>query len=174
VIALIAALDRNGVIGRENRLPWRLPDDLQRFKALTIGRTVVMGRKTYESIGRPLPGRRNVVVTHQPEYRVAGATVMHGLDEALGVAAGDEVVFVAGGGSLYAQALPLADRLYLTEVETAVAGGDTFFPAIDPARWRLVERKGHPADDRHAFAFSYATYERVGPAELAEPAGPGT
>jgi dihydrofolate reductase len=170
VIALIAALDRNGVIGRDNRLPWRLPDDLQRFKALTQGRTVIMGRKTYESIGRPLPRRRNVVVTHQPEYRVPGATVVHGLDEALAAAAGDEEIFVAGGGSLYTQALPLAGRLYLTEVETAVAGGDAFFPAVDPAHWRLVERTAHPADDRHAFAFSYATYERAG---SPPPAAPG-
>jgi dihydrofolate reductase len=164
VISLVVAVDRNGVIGAVNRLPWRLPDDLRRFKALTLGHPVIMGRKTYESIGRPLPGRRNLVVTRQRDYAAPGTTVAHSLQEAVALAGGrgdGGEIFVAGGASLYAQALPLADRLYVTHVETAVAGGDASFPEIDPAVWRAVAREGHPADARHAFPFSYVTYERV-------------
>jgi dihydrofolate reductase len=173
VLSLIVAVDRRGVIGVRNRLPWRLPDDLRRFKALTMGHAVVVGRKTYESIGRPLPGRRTIVVTHQADYRAPGATVAHSLEAALAAAGDDPEVFVAGGGTLYAQALPLADRLYVTEVDTEVAGGDTRFPAIDPARWRLQAREGHPADAGHPHAFSYATYLRSPDAGAEVAPGPG-
>jgi dihydrofolate reductase len=164
-------VDRRGAIGREGRLPWRLPDDLRRFKALTLGHPVIMGRKTFEAIGRALPGRTNVVVTHQHGYRAPGATVVHSLEAALAEARtvpgpksggpGEECVFVIGGGQLYAQALPLAGRLYVTHVETEVEGADAHFPPLDPGVWREVAREGHPADGRHPFPFSYVTYERV-------------
>ena len=160
VLSIIAALDRNRAIGRDNRLPWRLPADLTRFKALTLGHHVVMGRKTFESIGRPLPGRANVVVTRQPNYEVRGAVVVHSLDEALARCAGDDEPFVVGGAEIYRQALPAAGRLYLTEVDTEVAGADAYFPEIDPAEWRLIDGERHPADADHAYAFCWATYER--------------
>jgi dihydrofolate reductase len=172
------AVDRRWAIGRNGRLPWRLPDDLRRFKALTLGHPVIMGRKTFQSIGRALPGRTNVVVTRQHGYRAPGATVVHSLQAALAEARavpsprsrvpgprsgahGEECVFVIGGGQLYAQTLPLAGRLYVTHVETEVEGADAHFPALDPGVWREVAREGHPADDRHPFPFSYVTYELV-------------
>jgi dihydrofolate reductase len=127
-----------------------------------------MGRKTFQSIGRPLPGRRNVVVSRRPDYAPGGVTVARSLEEALGLAGDDPEPFVAGGGELYAQALPLAQRLYVTHVETVVVGGDARFPEIDPAAWREVSREAHPADTRHAFPFSYVTYERI-PAPAATP-----
>jgi dihydrofolate reductase len=168
MIALVVAMDRRRVIGRDNRLPWRLPDDMQRFKALTLGHAVVMGRKTYESIGRPLAGRRNLVLTRRADYAAPGTTVVHSLEQALACARAGQPgggagapVFVIGGADLYAQALPLADRLYVTHVATTVAGGDATFPEIDPAAWRAVAREEHPADARHPFPFSYVTYERV-------------
>jgi dihydrofolate reductase len=155
-------MDRNRVIGVRNTLPWRLPDDQRRFRAITRGHTVIMGRKTYESIGRPLPGRRNVVVTRQAGYAAPGTEVVHSLAEALARAraAGDEGPFVIGGAELYAQALPLARWLHVTHVETAVADGDTRFPEIDPGQWVAQSREAHPADARHAFPFSYVDYRR--------------
>jgi dihydrofolate reductase len=141
-VALIAAVAANGVIGRDNRLPWRLPADLRRFKELTMGHALVMGRRTYESIGRPLPGRVTVVLTRDPAFMAPpGALAARSLEEALAAAAaatpGAGEVFVAGGAEVYAQALPRADRLYLTRVEAEVEG-DARFPDLDPARWRLA------------------------------------
>lgn len=160
MISLIAALDRNRVIGVRNALPWRLPDDLKRFKALTLDHRVVMGRKTFESIGRPLPSRANLVVTRQMGYAPEGVQVVHDLDAAL-TARADEEVFVIGGAEVYAQTIDRADRLYLTEVETAVEGGDAFFPVIDRLRWRLAERIDHVADAKHAFSYAHLIYERA-------------
>ena len=158
-MALIAAMDRNRVIGVGNTLPWHLPDDLKRFRAITSGYPVVMGRKTFESIGRPLPKRRNVVITRQPGYVAPDCDVVNDLGDGLRLAGQD--AFVIGGGEIYAQALPLADRLYLTYVDTEVAGGDTRFPPVDLAEWREVESERHAADERHAFAFTYVTLERI-------------
>ena len=156
MIALIAALDRNRVIGAQGGIPWRLPDDLKRLRRLTTGHTVVMGRKTYESIGKPLPNRRNVIVTRQRDFTAPGCEVVPSLEEAL---FGD--VWVLGGGEIYAQALPKAHRMELTFVDTAVPDGDTWFPAWDPREWNEVRREHHAADDRHAHAFDYVTYERA-------------
>ena len=155
-------MDRNRVIGVANALPWRLPDDQRRFREVTQGHTVIMGRRTYESIGRPLPGRRNVVVTRQAGYAAPGTEVVHSLEAALALAreAGDGAPFVIGGAALYALAMPLARRLYVTHVETAVPDGDTIFPEIDPAQWAAESREAHPADARHAFPFSYVAYRR--------------
>ena len=158
-IAIVAARDRNGVIGRGNRLPWHLPDDLRHFKRLTLGRPIIMGRRTWESLPGPLPDRTHVVVTRDPTYRADGAVVVNSLDAALAAAGGDEVL-VVGGAELYALALPRATRLYLTLVDAEVEG-DVFFPALDPREWREVAREPHAADARHAFPFAFVTLERV-------------
>lgn len=165
-VALIAAVARNGVIGRNNGLPWRLPSDLKRFKALTMGKAVVMGRRTYESLPGPLPGRRIIVVTRDRAFYVAGVEVGYTVDEGLKLAkawaranAQDEV-FVAGGGELYRQTIEVADRLYLTELDIA-PDGDARFPAIDPFVWREVVRQPGQRGDRDEANFAFVTYERV-------------
>jgi dihydrofolate reductase len=154
-VSLIAAVGSNGVIGNGKDLAWRDSADLQRFKRLTMGHVLVMGRKTYDSIGRPLPGRTTIVVTRQPDWSAPGVLVAHSLDEALKLAEGNEV-YVAGGGEIYALALPLADRLELTEIEAA-PDGDVHFPEVDWTRWRATARE--PRD-----GFAWVTYERSGAA----------
>ncbi|MCS7067822.1 MAG: dihydrofolate reductase [Meiothermus sp.] len=156
-IALVVAMDQHRAIGRDGALPWHLPDDLKRFRALTLGKTVLMGRKTYQSIGRPLPKRRNVVLTRDPHFRAEGVEVVHVPEEALQL---DEELMVIGGGEVYALFLPLATHLYLTLVDTAVPGADAFFPAWNPQDWRETHREHHPADERHALAFTYVDLER--------------
>ncbi|MCL6568333.1 MAG: dihydrofolate reductase [Deinococcota bacterium] len=155
-LTLIAAMDRNRAIGKGGRLPWHLPDDLRRFKALTLGHTVLMGRKTFESIGRPLPGRRNVVLTRNPNFQAEGVEVVPTLEAGL---AGGEIM-VIGGGEVYALALPLARRMWLTLVDTEITEADTFFPAFDPSEWRETGRAFHPADGQHPFSFSFLDLER--------------
>jgi len=150
----------NRVIGRHNALPWHLPDDLRRFKTLTLGHRVIVGRKTFEAIGRALPGRRWVVLTRDPVWRHPEVEVAHDLHQALGSGVGQEEIFVAGGAAVYAQALPLADRLYLTLVEADVPG-DARFPEWDPAEWRLVEDEPHAADERHCYSYRFQRYERA-------------
>ncbi len=158
-ISLIAAMADNGVIGRNNRLPWRLSADLQRFKALTMGKPIVMGRKTWESIGRPLPGRTNIVVTRDVGYRAEGCVVVHSIDQALEVAAGSDEVMVIGGANLYRQLLDRADRLYLTQVRADVEG-DAWFPDFDRAQWREVERESHSRDEKNEYDYAFVTLER--------------
>ncbi len=158
-IAIVAALARNRVIGRGNRLPWHLPDDLRHFKRLTLGRAIIMGRRTWESLPGLLPDRTHVVVTRDRSYRADGALVVHSLDAALAAAGGDEALIV-GGAELYAIALPRAVRLYLTLVDAEVEG-DVLFPPIDPTQWREVTREPHAADERHAYPFAFVTMERV-------------
>jgi len=160
---LIAALGRNRVIGVSGDLPWRLPDDLKRFKALTLGQTLLMGRKTWTSLGRPLPGRDNRVLSRAPRFAAEGARVFDRLEAALACPQG-EAVWVIGGGELYAALLPRATRLYLTEVDAAPEG-DTWFPALDPAQWHEVARTHHAADERHAAAFDFVDYVRRLPGE---------
>ena len=157
---LVAALARNGVIGRGGSLPWQLPDDLKRFKALTIGKPILMGRRTCESIGRALPGRRNLVLTRQATVAVPGVETVATIDEALARCAGADEVCVIGGGEIYRATLPVADVLELTCVQ-AVVDGDVLFPAYDRSQWREVAREHHPADERHAFAMDFARYERA-------------
>jgi dihydrofolate reductase len=161
-IALIAAAAENGVIGRDNQLPWHLPDEFRYFKQTTEGHHVIMGRRTWESRGKPLPRRVNIVVTSQADYPAPGAIVVSSLAGALRVAedAGEDEAFVIGGTGLYAEALPIADRLYLTRVH-ATLDGDAVFPSFDESQWREVDRREHPADERHAFAFTIRTLERV-------------
>ena len=162
-LVLIAALDRNRGIGRECALPWHLPDDLKRFKALTLGKPVLMGRKTAESLGRALPKRRNLVLTRSGHAPFDGMQAVATLDEARALAAahGADELCVIGGAELYALTLPFAARLSLTHVDTEVDDADTFFPAFYRAQWRAVAREAHAADERHAFAFEFADYERA-------------
>ena len=159
-MALIAAVARNSVIGARNSLPWHLPEDLNHFRTLTSGHTVIMGRKTWESIGRPLPNRQNIVVSRQSGLSIGGVSVAHSLEEALSLAVREEPVFVIGGEALYRSALPLAALLYLTEIERDFQG-DARFPAFERAAWREVARDvRQPASDA-GFAYHFATYERV-------------
>ena len=161
-ISLIAALDRNGVIGEGGKIPWRLPADLRYFKRVTMGKPLVMGRKTYESIGRPLPGRQNIVLTRQRDFEAPGCTVVHSVEEALAAAGDAEEVMVAGGGSVYRQFLSCADRLYLTFVDTT-AEGDTTFPHFDRGRWQLVFEEVHPPDEQNAFSYRFTIFEKADP-----------
>ncbi len=157
-LVLIAAVADNGVIGRNGDLPWRLPEDLKRFKRLTIGKTVLMGRKTWDSLGRPLPERANWVLTRDCNFEKPGARAFHDLDSALAAHHGGELI-VIGGAELYRQTLPLAARLELTRVH-AVVDGDAFFPTIDAEAWRETARDDRAADDRHALAHSFVTLLR--------------
>jgi dihydrofolate reductase len=158
-LSAIVAMASNRVIGANNQLPWRLPADLARFKRLTMGHTLIVGRKTYESIGRPLPGRTFVVVTRQQGYAPQGVKVAHTVDEALALAQGDDEVFIAGGAELYAQTLDRLDRLYLTRIERELPG-DTTFPEVDLSTWRLIEQEHHPAITPEALPYSFLSYER--------------
>lgn len=161
VLRLVAALDRARGIGRGNELPWRLPGDLQRFKALTLGKPLLMGRRTAESLGRALPGRRNLVLTRSNQVPFAGMEAVASLDEALALAGGADLM-VIGGGEVYALALPRASHLHLTHVDTVVADADAFFPAFDPAQFEVLSREPRPADARHAVAFEFVDYRRRG------------
>ncbi len=157
--SLISAVARNRVIGINNTLPWRLPEDLQHFKRLTLGHHIVMGRKTFESLGRPLPGRTSVVISRDPGYALPEGCLLAGsIETALHLCGEDSEVFCIGGAQLYAQALPLADRLYLTEIE-ADFDGDAWFPAFDRAAWRETAREAHTGADGLRYAF--VTYARL-------------
>jgi dihydrofolate reductase len=158
LVSLIVAMAQNGVIGRDNALPWRLPEDLKRFKAFTLGKTLLMGRKTYESIGRPLPGRANLVLTRDKGWQAQGIVVVHSVEEALARAAGTELVAI-GGAEIYRLVLPFARRIYLTHVHADVPG-DTYFPDFDPTQWADVECRAHPADEHHAYPMTFVTLER--------------
>jgi dihydrofolate reductase len=164
-LALIAAVAENGTIGRDNGLPWYLPEDLKYFKRVTLGKAIVMGRKTWDSIGRPLPGRTNIVVSRQPDLSIEGATVVKDLTAALELASriatvdGSEELMVIGGAEIYQLALPLAQRLYLTEVHAVVAG-DALFPTWDRAQWVQSSSEKHDADDSNPFDYSFVVYDR--------------
>jgi dihydrofolate reductase len=158
LISLIVAMAQNGVIGRDNALPWRLPADLKRFKAFTLGKTVLMGRKTFESIGRPLHGRDNLVLTRDRRWLAAGVIVVHSVEQAL-TQAGDKELVAIGGAQIYRLLMPFARRIYLTHVHADVPG-DTFFPDFDPTQWDDVECRMHPADEEHAYPVTFVTLER--------------
>jgi dihydrofolate reductase len=159
VVSIVVALDERNGIGRAGGLPWRLSDDLRHFKALTLGKPVVMGRKTWDSIGKPLPGRQNIVVTRQVGLNLPGADVVPSFETALHAAGDVPEVCVIGGAEIYRLALPRTDVLHLTLVH-AVTDADTFFPPFDPADWRETARDAHAADERHAHAFSFVRLER--------------
>jgi dihydrofolate reductase len=158
-LALVVAMARNRVIGRGNALPWHLPEDLKHFKALTLGKPILMGRKTFEAIGRPLPGRDNLVLTRERDWRADGVNAVHLLDEALERAAQASELMVIGGAEVYRLTLPLAQCIYLTEVLAEVQG-DTFFPPLDVADWRELQSSIYPADERHAYGMRFVTLVR--------------
>lgn len=150
---------QNRVIGRDNTIPWRLPADLKHFKTITMGHTVILGRKTFDSIGKALSGRRWIVLTRQRDWRCSGVEVAHDLDDALRMVTEELEVFVAGGADVYRQALPRADRLYLTVIHTDIEG-DARFPELDMSRWKQLEDQPHAPDDRNTLAYSFRRYER--------------
>ncbi len=158
-LTLVVAVSENGIIGRDGGLPWRLPEDLKHFRRLTLGNTVLMGRKTFESLGKPLEGRANWVLSRDPAYAPAGARVFRDLDAAL-AAEPQGALLVIGGAELYRQTLSHARRLELTRVHAQVEG-DTLFPHYDPAQWHETARRDHAADERHAHAYSFLTLERI-------------
>ncbi len=160
MISIIVAIARDGVIGGGNRLLWHIREDLQRFKRITSGHPVVMGRKTFESLGRPLPNRTNVVITRQADYRAEGCTVVGSLEEAFALFPATEEVFVIGGAQVYAQALPVADRMYITRVDAAYEG-DTWFPAFDASGWQETFREEHPQGETFEHPYTFVDYRRA-------------
>jgi dihydrofolate reductase len=159
-ISVIAALAKNRVIGIANRLPWKLPEDLAHFKTLTLGHAILMGRKTFESLGRPLPGRSNIVITRNTDYQAVGCLVATSISAALALCAADDEVFFIGGAELYAQAIPLAHSLYLTEVDIEVSG-DAWFPDYDQSAWREISRESHRGQKGDALKFDFVLYENA-------------
>lgn len=161
IVSLIAAMDKNRGIGIGNQLPWRLSADMKRFRELTMGHHIIVGRKTFESIGRPLPGRQMIIVTHNHNLRIEGCFVCHSVNEAIELARAREEteVFICGGAEIYAQSLGIADRLYLTFVDAEVAA-DTFFPEFNPQHWFERESVFHPADEKNEFPFTFKLLEK--------------
>jgi dihydrofolate reductase len=160
MISIIVALSENNVIGRDNGLPWRLSADLKRLKALTMGHHIIMGRRTWQSLGKPLPGRVNVVITRDKNFSAEGAVVVHSLNEALNVSKDDEEIFIFGGGKVFSEALPLVNRILMTIVHTSI-DGDTHFPVLDKKEWKDISRESHSADDKNEFDYSFVTLERI-------------
>jgi len=161
LVSAIVAISRNRVIGKDNQIPWRLPADLKYFKRRTLNHHIIMGRKSFESIGRPLPKRSNIVLTRDPFFAASGCIVVHTLEEALTLAQdkGDDEAFIIGGGAVYEQSMPLWDRLYLTEVAVEVEG-DVFFPQLPPEEWKLVSEDHHRADEKNPHDYTFKVFER--------------
>ncbi len=159
-LSLIVAMDENRLIGASNQLPWRLPADLRYFKHTTMGKPIVMGRKTYQSIGKALPGRRNIVVTRNPSFHAEGCEVVHDIDAAIALCADSEEIMLIGGATLYEQTLPRATRLYITLIHH-VFDGDTWFPEIDAKAWQVEKREDFDPDHDNPYAYSFITFRRV-------------
>lgn len=158
MISIIVAIDRNRTIGKDNKMPWHLPADLANFKKITLGHTVVMGRNTFESVGKPLPGRENWIITRDADYRMEGCTICHSVEEVLERSKGQEI-FIIGGEQVYAQFFQVADKLYITHIEDAFSG-DTFFPEIRPADWKLVSKVKGEKNEKNPYDYYFAVYER--------------
>jgi len=156
---IVAAGDGNNAIGFKGKIPWHLPADFKRFKDLTLGHPIIMGQKTFESIGKPLPGRINIIVTNDADYRAEGCRITHSMDEAIAVAKDATEVFVIGGGQIYRLAFPVAQRIYLTKVHGSFEG-DTFFPEVSGGGWRLVSSEPHLKDENNAFDYTFCVYEK--------------
>jgi dihydrofolate reductase len=157
-ISIIVAIAKNHAIGKNNQLLWHLPNDLKHFKDVTSGHTVIMGRKTYDSVGRPLPKRRNIVITRQ-DITIDGCEVVPSIDEALARCENEEEVFIVGGAEIYRQAVPLTDRIYLTIIDHEF-DGDTFFPELNPGEWKEKERENFEPDEKNKYSYSFITLER--------------
>lgn len=166
MLSLVVAMDRGGFIGRDKALPWHLPADLRRFKAITMGKPILMGRRTYESIGRALPGRTNVVISRKGGVDAPGCIVVDSLEAGFAAAGNAEEIMVIGGAAVYAAALPLAERIYLTEVHADI-GGDVRFPALEPEEWIELEREDYDADEANAYDLSFVVLERAAAGERA-------
>ena len=159
-LAIIVATDEQGLIGKENDLPWRLSADLQYFRRVTMGKPIVMGRNTHESIGKALPGRHNIIITSDQRYQADGCSIVHSINEALALCVDDAEIMVMGGASLYKQLLPKADKLYLTLVHASLKG-DTWFPDWKKEEWRQLSREDHLADDKNEYPYSFIVYEKM-------------
>jgi dihydrofolate reductase len=160
MISLLVAMDRNRVIGKNNQLPWHLPADLAYFKKLTMGHTIVMGRKTFESIGRVLPGRENVIVTRNPSFTKENCIIIHSIEKIKKLAAEkNDEIFIIGGAEIFKETLPFADRLYITKIE-AEFPGDTFFPPFDESQWQLISCEKGPKDEKNPYDYYFLVYER--------------
>lgn len=160
MLTIIAAAAENNALGKNHGLPWHLPDDFKRFKKLTTGHPIIMGRKTFETFPKPLPKRKHIVITRKKNYPATGCVPVGSLQEALSECKNDEQIFVIGGGEIYKIAMPMVDEIELTRVHTQVEA-DTFFPEIDKNTWKLEKEIFHPVDEKHAYAFSYLTYKRI-------------
>lgn len=160
MLSMIVAAAENNAIGKDNKLLWHLPDDLKHFKNTTKGHHIIMGRKTFESNGRPLPKRTNIIITKNKDFTADGCLIVHSMDEALEIAKNDNEPFIIGGETIYRQAMPLAERIYLTRVHTEIEG-DTFFPEIDENEWEEKSREYHEKDEKHPYPFSIITLERI-------------
>ena len=160
ILSCVLAFGSNRGLGFGNRLPWNLPDDLKRFKQITRGHSIIMGRKTYESMGRLLPERKNIIITRDTSYQIPGATIKHSIEEAIEECKNEEEAFVVGGGEIVKLALPHLDRMYLTHGKANVPA-DSFFPEFDLSKWKVVSEEFHPKDERHAYDFTFKTYERI-------------
>jgi len=157
-ITLIAAVAENSALGKDNQMIWHLPDDFKRFKQLTTGHTIVMGRKTLESMGRALPNRTNIVITRQKDYSYEGAVVVNSLEKALQIAPQEEEVFIIGGGEIFKDSMDIADKIELTYIYGISPEADAFFPEIDNTKWKMVEEVHHPIDEKHKFNFAFQTF----------------
>jgi dihydrofolate reductase len=160
MLSIIVALSENNVIGRDNGLPWKLSADLKRLKSVTMGHHIIMGRRTWESLGRPLPGRVNVVITRDKNFKAEGAVIVHSLQDALQVAKNDNEAFIFGGGKVFSEALPQVNRIYETIVHTTI-DGDTFFPELNNREWKETFRESHAADEKNEFDYTFITLERL-------------
>ncbi|MCF6217282.1 MAG: type 3 dihydrofolate reductase [Gammaproteobacteria bacterium] len=160
MISIIAAMGNERVIGIENRLPWQLPADMQWFRKCTLGKPIIMGRTTFESIGKPLPGRKNIVVSRNQKYRAKGVTVVHSLEAAIASASGAEEVMIIGGANIYKQALSLAERLYITHIH-ADFDGDSWFPDYAAGQWQVVSREQHGADEKNGYEYDFTVLKRA-------------
>lgn len=160
IISLIAGMDRKRVIGKNNALPWHVPADLKRFKKLTLGKPVIMGRKTFASIGKLLPDRANIVMTHNPNYRAPGCTIAHSPEEALSAAGNASEIMVIGGAEIFREFLPRANRMYLTLIDADV-NGDTYFPEYTTEEWKEISREAHPADKENKYPYTFVVLERI-------------
>ncbi|RZJ30876.1 MAG: dihydrofolate reductase [Flavobacterium sp.] len=159
MIILIAAIAENNALGKDNQLPWHLPDDFKRFKSVTSGHYIIMGRKTFESFPKPLPNRTHVVITRQKDYQADGCIIVDSIEKALEISPKDQDVFVIGGGEIFTLAMPFADKLDITQVHASV-DGDAFFPEIRPDEWKLESSEFHPKDEKHAYDFTFSAFIR--------------
>lgn len=160
ILSLVVAVSKNNVIGVDNGLLWQMPADLKHFKAVTTGHSIIMGRRTYESIGRPLPGRRNIIVTRQEDFKADGCELAHSLQDAVDLCSKEQEAFIVGGGEVYKQAIHAADKIYLTRIYNTFKG-DTVFPKINFSEWRLTKYLKHHSDEKNPYDYSFSEYERL-------------